>query len=311
MAESMSVAQLRVAVVCGGPSVERGVSLNSARSIVDHLKSEHILLDCYYIDQGLIAFQVSTAQMYSNTPSDFDFKLQTTAKRFPTLQAFAAHLKGCVDIVFPAMHGKFGEDGAFQALLEEVQVPFVGTGANAARTAFDKFMAAQALLQKGFATLPSALVGDNAERDVQAFYNQQGLEATSRVVVKPARAGSSVGVRVAIGQSEAASAAKSIVADGIDDRVVIEAFAEGGREFSVIVLGTAQGAVALSPTEVELTFGKDRHQDTQAIFDYRRKYLPTNQVLPAPAALQLMTIDVHRCHEVCICLEWSHSRTFS
>ena len=134
MAKSMSVAQLRVAVVCGGPSVERGVSLNSAPSIMDHLNSEHILVDCYYIDQGLIAFQVSTAQMYSNTPSDFDFKLQTTAKRFPTLKAFAAHLKGRVDIVFSAMHGKFGEDGAFQALLEEVQVPFVGTGANAART---------------------------------------------------------------------------------------------------------------------------------------------------------------------------------
>jgi hypothetical protein len=66
---------LRVALICGGPSAERGISLNSARSVLDHLKSEDVVVQCYYLNQDLQPFAISAAQMYSNTPADFDFKI--------------------------------------------------------------------------------------------------------------------------------------------------------------------------------------------------------------------------------------------
>lgn len=66
---------LRVGVICGGPSAERGISLNSARSVLDHIQGDDLQVSCYYIDYNLNAYAISSAQMYSNTPADFDFKL--------------------------------------------------------------------------------------------------------------------------------------------------------------------------------------------------------------------------------------------
>jgi hypothetical protein len=54
------------------------------------------------------------------------------------LSEFAEHLAASVDIVFPVIHGRFGEDGGIQELLEEYSIPFVGTGSNECRQAFDK-----------------------------------------------------------------------------------------------------------------------------------------------------------------------------
>nr|GEZ67038.1 D-alanine--D-alanine ligase family [Tanacetum cinerariifolium] len=129
---------LKVGLICGGPSAERGISLNSARSLLDHIQGDDLHVSCYYIDPNLNAFAISSAQVYSNTPADFDFKLESLAQSFETLTEFAEHLAASVDIVFPVIHGRFGEDGGIQALLEKSKVPFVGTRSKECRTAFDK-----------------------------------------------------------------------------------------------------------------------------------------------------------------------------
>eukprot|EP00850_Spirogloea_muscicola_P020693 SM000223S07321 [mRNA] locus=s223:149769:156929:- [translate_table: standard] len=274
---------VRVGVICGGPSEERGISLNSGRSILDHLQGPGVEIDTYFVDRSLQVYAISHAQMYSNTPSDFDFKLASTANKFESHAAFLAHLKQSVDIVFPALHGKFGEDGGIQELLESAGIPFVGTSATKAALAFDKHSAAIELAKLGFATLPSFLFQDNeADEDALAtWFAEQNLSPKhGRVVVKPARAGSSLGVSVAIGIQETIASAKSLIEEGIDHRVVVEAFAEGGKEFTAIVLDAGLGdrcqPVTLLPTEVELKGAAE--EGTTAIFDYRRKYLPTQQV---------------------------------
>ena len=66
---------MKVSLICGGPSLERGISLNSARSLLDHLQSETIEVVPFYLDYKKNAYAISKAQLYSNTPSDFDFKL--------------------------------------------------------------------------------------------------------------------------------------------------------------------------------------------------------------------------------------------
>lgn len=274
---------LKVGIVCGGPSAERGISLNSARSVLDHIQGEDLHVSCYYIDCDLNAYAISPAQLYSNTPADFDFKLESLAQAFHSLCEFAEHLALSVDIVFPVIHGRFGEDGGIQELLEKANVPFVGTPSDACRQAFDKYNASVELSKQGFVTVPSFLIQENEadKSELTKWFESNHLDKdTGKVVVKPARAGSSIGVTVAYGVDDSIQKAVGIILEGIDDRVLIEYFLEGGSEFTAIVIDAGTGTdcvpVVLLPTEVELCSNDDVNEDT--IFNYRRKYLPTQQV---------------------------------
>lgn len=277
---------LRVALICGGPSAERGISLNSARSVLDHIQAEDLSVSCYYIDCQLNAYAISPAQMYSNTPADFDFKLDSLAEGFNSLSEFMEHLAVSTDIVFPLIHGKFGEDGSIQELIEKAGIPFVGTGSREARLAFDKYNASMVLDSHKFVTIPSFLVQGivTKKNELSKWFAYNGLDIKSgKVVVKPACAGSSIGVDVAFGVNDALIKANKLITEGVDDRVIIETFIEGGKEFTAIVLDVGSGSnsspVTLLPTEVELHFRSSFDAaESEEIFSYRRKYLPTQQV---------------------------------
>lgn len=273
---------LRVGIVCGGPSAERGVSLNSARSVLDHIQGEDLLVSCYYIDPDFNAYGISPAQLYSNTPADFDFKLESLAHAFGSLTEFAKHLAISVDIVFPVIHGRFGEDGGIQKLLEKENIPFVGTSSVECDQAFDKYNASVELKKEGFITVPSFQIQGNHDdkNELAIWFDKHQLDkVTGKVVVKPTRSGSSIGVSVAHGVDDSLLKAIDIISKGIDDNVLIEIFL-GGSEFTVIVIdvGTDDQCepIALLPTEVELCGSNDGNEE--AIFNYRRKYLPTQQV---------------------------------
>ncbi|KAK6118223.1 hypothetical protein DH2020_048009 [Rehmannia glutinosa] len=277
---------LRVGLICGGPSAERGISLNSARSVLDHIQGDDLHVSCYYIDCNFNAYAISPAQVYSNTPADFDFKLESLAQGFKSLSDFVEHLATSVDIVFPVIHGRFGEDGGIQELLEKANIPFVGTRSNECRKAFDKYDASLELDKQGFITVPSFLVqgSELKETELSTWFTKNNLDAKQgKVVVKPTRAGSSIGVTVAYGVTDSLAKANAIISEGIDDKVIIEVFLEGGREFTTIVLDVGSGfdcqPVALLPTEVELqAHGSVDSNEKDIIFNYRRKYLPTQQV---------------------------------
>nr|XP_043621759.1 uncharacterized protein LOC122593415 [Erigeron canadensis] len=278
---------LKVGLICGGPSAERGISLNSARSVLDHIQGDDLHVSCYYIDPNLNAYAISSAQVYSNTPADFDFKLESLAQGFETLTEFAEHLAASVNIVFPVIHGRFGEDGDIQELLEKSNVPFVGTRSKECRTAFDKYDASLELKRQGFITVPNYVL-QGSELDESGlskwFFDNQLDPNSGKVVVKPTRAGSSIGVTVAYGFSDSLNKVREIISEGIDDKVIIEIFLEGGREFTAIVLDVGSDfdsqPVVFLPTEVELQSSDSADiNEKDAIFNYRRKYLPTQQVV--------------------------------
>ncbi|KAK4771280.1 hypothetical protein SAY87_031812 [Trapa incisa] len=277
---------LTLGLICGGPSAERGISLNSARSVLDHIQGDDLHVSCYYIDRNLNAHAISSAQVYSNTPADFDFKLESLAQSFHSLSDFAAHLTASVDIVFPVIHGQFGEDGGIQDLLEKNGIPFVGTGSRECCKAFDKYHASLELRKLGFVTVPSFLVqgSDVNGSKLENWFIENHLDPKiGRVVVKPARAGSSIGVTVAYGVADSLEKATHVIQEGIDEKVLIEMYLEGGHEFTAIVLDVGSRSsshpVTLLPTEVELQFrGTIDVREKDAIFNYRRKYLPTQQV---------------------------------
>ncbi|CAL1378537.1 unnamed protein product [Linum trigynum] len=204
---------LRVGLVCGGPSAERGISLNSVRSVLDHIHGDDLQVNCYYIDRDLNAFAVAPAQVYSNTPANFDFNLECLAHRFLSLSKFVEHLAAAVDIVFPVIHGQFGEDGGIQELLEKYNIPCVATGSSECRRTFDKYEASLELRKQGFVTVPNILVqgSEPNESEVAKWFTSNQLDTKSgKVVVKPVRAGSSIGVTVAYGVVDALQKAKDI-----------------------------------------------------------------------------------------------------
>jgi D-alanine--D-alanine ligase len=254
---------LRLSIICGGPSKERGISLNSARSLLDHLP-QGISVFPLYVDQNLEFHHISPAQLYSNTPADFDFKLDRTAKKL-SRDELKRFLKG-VDLVFPVIHGAFGEDGRLQALLEEWSVPFVGSSSSSCQLMFHKGRAREYLKESGYPHLPQMHLTEKTVslQALASFFQEHHIH---RAVVKPVSSGSSIDVSSISTPGQALGKAHELLKTYPE--IILEPFCSG-KEFTIVVLENPEGIpVALIPTEIETSYAD--HE----IFDFRKKYLPT------------------------------------
>ncbi len=261
-----------VAVLCGGPSLERGISLNSARSVLDHLGSLGVNIVPVYFNEKKKAYKISIAQLYSNTPSDFDFKLGGKSNELSE-SALVKILKS-VSIVFPCIHGSFGEDGEIQSFLEKHNIPYMGSSAKSCKMSFDKHKANEYIRSLGFYAPNSIVVKitDNKKEILKNLKEFWKKEKITRAIVKPASGGSSIGVFSVETVSKAMESIESLFSKRMDTRVVVEPFASG-KEFTVIILQNRFNMpVAIIPTEMEMDYNE--HQ----FFDFRKKYLPTRQV---------------------------------
>jgi len=150
---------LNIAIICGGPSLERGISLNSARSLLDHLPNDQIAVHPLYIDQKKNFYSIPPSQLYSNTPADFDFKLHSMAEKLDENELKKFFIK--VDIAFPVVHGTFGEDGELQEILEQLNVPYIGSNSASCKKIFKKHHALHALQEINALTLPTLVLHDD------------------------------------------------------------------------------------------------------------------------------------------------------
>jgi D-alanine-D-alanine ligase len=193
---------VKVAVLKGGRSLERGVSLRSAARVEDAL--ERLGHEVVPVDAG------------------GDLVERLSAER--------------PDVAFVAMHGLGGEDGTVQELLEILGVPFTGPGVAACGRCIDKVLAKHELRGAGVATPDWFAFNETAFRELGAADALGGLEERLGfpLVVKPSRGGSALGVKFAAGRLEVPEALVS--AFSYDDRVLLEHFVEG-REVAVSVLG--------------------------------------------------------------------------
>ncbi len=267
---------MRIALLSGGPSLERGISLNSARSVLDHLKGDGVEIIPVYFDQKKRSYHISPSALYSNTPSDFDFKLSQTAK--PLSQRQLVELLRSTDITFPVIHGPFGEDGELQRFLERHRIPYIGSNAASCKRAFDKYIANEYIRDQGFYTLPSEVLKiyhKDHKKILTKFFKNHHLK---KAIIKPASGGSSIGVFAVTSVQEALEKVDYLFSKRIDTRVVIEPFCEG-TEFTVIILQNRFGMpVAILPTEIEMFQKQKELKEKHHILDYRKKYLPTNHV---------------------------------
>lgn len=193
---------MKVAVLKGGRSLERGVSLRSGARVEDALR--RLGHDVVAIDAG------------------GDLVKRLTAEP--------------PDVAFVALHGFGGEDGTVQELLEILGIPFTGPGVAACARCIDKVLAKHELRDAGVPTPDWFAFNETAFRELGAADALGGLEERLGfpLVVKPSRGGSALGVKFAASWFEIPEALVS--AFSYDDKVLLERFVEG-RELAVSVLG--------------------------------------------------------------------------
>ena len=252
----------KIAIICGGITDERGISLNSARSLYDNLDQDKYELSLFYFNPELKAYQITPAQVYSNTPLDFDYILKHEGQILSE-EELGAKLQE-VDLVFPAIHGLFGEDGQLQSLLEKYKVKYVGSDPAACHHTSDKEKCQKILHKHGFYTKESWVV-----KKGEAAPN---LPA-GKYVAKPLHGGSSIGVEYIENLADVDKALAKVWE--VEEEAIIEPWCEG-REFTIIVLDNDRGGpVALLPTEIEFS---RVNVNFDRFFSYRKKYLPTTEI---------------------------------
>jgi D-alanine-D-alanine ligase len=210
-----SPARKRVVVLAGGISHERDVSLRSGRRVADCLAEQGIEVDLRDPDASILGY------LRDNRP----------------------------DVVWPALHGASGEDGALRGLLEFLAIPFVGSRSDAARLAWDKPTAKVLVARAGVSTPHSIALPREAFRELGAssVLETVAAELAPPVVVKPARGGSAQGVTLV---------------DTADDlpRAMVDAYTYCdvalieqkivGTEVAVGIIDTGDGPVALPAVEI-------------------------------------------------------------
>ena len=197
MFESLIPQNCRVALLAGGTSGERDVSLASGEGAREALE-----------EAGFPVTQLD--------PAD-----KEDLKRL---------IDGDFDVAFLCLHGRGGEDGALQGLLEVIRLPYIGSGVWSSALAMDKSKAKVFYEAAGLATPPSVTLRDKDERSADDLVAELG----ERCVVKPAAEGSALGVFIVEGSDAVSQALEQVFA--YDDEVLVERFVSG-TELTVAVIG--------------------------------------------------------------------------
>jgi D-alanine-D-alanine ligase len=214
MAENAAPEALDIVVLAGGISHERDVSLRSGRRVADGLNSLGHRVSVREPDGSLLGFLTESRP----------------------------------DVVWPALHGASGEDGALRALLELTGIPFVGSRTDASRLAWSKPTAKAIVARAGVATPDSVTLPKETFRELGANSVLSTIIDGIGVVVKPAQGGSAQGVTIVASADELPRA--MVDAYTYSEVALIERKVEG-VEVSVAVIDTGDGPFALPAVEIE------------------------------------------------------------
>ncbi|MFZ4371659.1 MAG: D-alanine--D-alanine ligase family protein [Mycobacterium sp.] len=261
-------ARIRVAVVYGGRSSEHAISCVSAGSILRHLDPQRF---------EVIPVGITSDGMWLRTdarPEDLAItnrRLPAVTGRSETPLALAAEILASVDVVFPILHGPYGEDGTIQGLLELANVPYVGAGVFASAAGMDKEFSKKLCAAAGLPIGDYVVLRSRQDDPTAEDVEHLGFP----LFVKPARGGSSIGVSRVTSTGELQSAIAE--ARRHDPKVIIEA-AIDGRELECGVLEFPDGSVKAS------TIGEIKVPGV-GVYDFDTKYLDDAAELDVPAVL--------------------------
>lgn len=306
-------ARTRVLVLFGGRSSEHSISCVTARGVVESIDADRFEVILVGITpegkpvpaerDAVLAYSLDQQPLPQvvDTTEEILFPISSRDRRLRMIRNNKVESLGPIDIVFPLLHGVYGEDGTLQGMLQLADIPYVGCGVLASALCMDKHTVKTVLAQAGIPVAPWEIVH---VRDLERLRtNPECVKELTEalgypIFVKPSRAGSSVGVsRV----TEAEQLLPAICEAFREDHLVLLESAVKGREVEVAVLQRANGSVDTSVVAGEIVFeGRD-------FYDFEAKYLGAGGVrvdLPAKvsdAELETLRSFAARVFEVCGC----------
>jgi len=280
--------KLRVALLFGGRSSEHAISCATAGGVLGAIDRDRFeVIPVGITRDGAFVLESDDPSRFALDPARLPEVVDNgTRVRWPdsaasreltVTDASGTRSLGEIDVVFPILHGRFGEDGTVQGLLELVGLPYVGNGVLASATGMDKHFTKTVLEAAGIAVAPwVAITRAVWDRD-RALWERRVRALGLPAFVKPARAGSSVGVSKVSDWSELDVALEIAFAE---DRTVLVEAAISGREIECGVLeGRDGGAPRVSVAGEIVVTGRE-------FYDFEAKYLDAPGVdLVCPASL--------------------------
>jgi D-alanine-D-alanine ligase len=281
--------RVRVAVVFGGRSSEHAISCVSAGSVIAALDPEKyevipigITPDGRWVlesgEPGHLA--LGPAGELPAVTSDREVALTPNADLVVHDASDVPTSLGEVDVVFPVMHGPWGQDGTLQGLLELAEVRYVGAGVLSSAVGTDKAIMKLLFSAQGLPVLPWVLVRPGEWKRDPAAVSEAVSALHYPVFVKPARAGSSFGISRVDSPEELGGAIEA--AEQFDPKVIVEAAAVDAREVEIGVLQGLDGAHPETSVIAEILV-----DPAHEFYDFDAKYLPgENTALEVPADLE-------------------------
>ncbi|MEN6372850.1 MAG: D-alanine--D-alanine ligase [Armatimonadota bacterium] len=260
------MSKLRVAVLMGGLSSERAVSLSTGKMILESL--DKTKYDVMPVDPAIFAGSVRRILPGSETEVAAIAEVEKGLASISPMYSIT-DVAGRADVAFIALHGKYGEDGAVQGMLELLGIPYTGSGVLASALAMDKIMSKRVLMAAGVPAPVSVDFTRKAELE-NICLKDAVAPLGYPVIVKPSRQGSTIGMRKVESENELESAVEE--AFRYDSHVLIEQFI-CGTEITVGVLGNSDPEVL---PIIEIVPAK-------GFYDYEAKYTPgaTEEIVPA------------------------------
>lgn len=264
----------RIAIIFGGKSAEHEVSIQSAKNIVSALDKEKYEPVLIYIDKAGQWF-------LNNSPKNLlETAIQDSSNTLRKLQnkpiPFASTDSQTIDVVFPVLHGTYGEDGTVQGMLKLMDLPFVGCSVLSSAVGMDKDVMKRLLKAAKIPVAKFVVFRKNEAKNLT--YQNVTAQLGSVFFVKPANAGSSIGVSKVKNINDFAQAITE--AFKYDNKIIIEEFIKG-REIEVSVLGNDEPIASVLGEVIP----------THEFYSYEAKYLDENgAILKIPADLSKATI---------------------
>jgi D-alanine-D-alanine ligase len=259
-------AKIRIAVLFGGRSGEHEVSLRSAESVLQ-------ALDPQKYDVVPIGITHEGRWLSSGNPMKALAPKETIQKELsdgkPAAISAEVRTAGAFDVVFPVLHGTYGEDGTIQGLLELADLPYVGASVLGSAVGMDKDVMKRLLRDAG---LPIVEYWALLASGIESFVRDRAGNLPYPVFVKPANLGSSVGITKAHNAGELPAALAA--AAQFDRKIVVERGIDA-REIEVAVLGNDNPEVSV-PGEVI---------PAREFYDYQAKYVSDDSRILIPAPL--------------------------